>query len=421
MRQLLTVFEHDVVRFDKGAGQINENQIIELQKYHTVTNTPFYKPVYNGVQFNEYVGVIRVGQLTIEVLPKIDRNGAAGDWKRILINMLRTVGVFEVAASSEALLNIKSNSILDIYISLFLTELQSIFHKGLIKRYRKMEENLPALKGSLVFSKHVTRNIVHQERFFVKHSVYDVMHPLNRVFFKCLKLVRKINTSADLQSRVSSLLISFPEMEDIYVDDSWFSNFKFTRKTEPCRRALNIARMLLMNYHPDINQGGNHVLALMFDMNLLWETFVLASLKKNKLGYSISGQQFKPYWHLVGRRPVNLKPDILLSDGKVNYVVDTKWKILKKGKPDFDDLQQMYAYTKYFNSTHTLLCYPGDFDHQIEGNFYHESSKTDAYPCSTIMIGLDPKVNITEWQNKICTNITDYLKTKAPARKVLPG
>ncbi|WP_295654590.1 hypothetical protein, partial [uncultured Mucilaginibacter sp.] len=340
----ITVFEHEAVRLsDTGECKITPTQLTALQKFGSTGDVPYFTLLYNGIKFCEYVGVLQVGNLTIEVLPKVDRGSDdKNQWKKILIDMLRKVGTFDVSASSETSLKIKNNSILDIYIESFLVQVERLVHQGLIKKYRKQEDNCTALKGKLVFAKHISKNIIHKERFFVKYTVYDQLHVLNQILFKTLNLIRVINTNSNLQSRVSTLLLNFPEMPDVKASESLFENIVYNRKNESYRQAMLIARLLLLNYHPDINSGRNHVLALMFDMNLLWERFVYVSLRKHFAG-GIQPQQTKAYWKLDGCRVVSLKPDVVLVKDKIKYILDTKWKLPANNKPGHSDLQQMYA------------------------------------------------------------------------------
>ncbi|WP_295664256.1 hypothetical protein [uncultured Mucilaginibacter sp.] len=200
----ITVFEHEAVRLsDTGECKITPTQLTALQKFGSTGDVPYFTLLYNGIKFCEYVGVLQVGNLTIEVLPKVDRGSDdKNQWKKILIDMLRKVGTFDVSASSETSLKIKNNSILDIYIESFLVQVERLVHQGLIKKYRKQEDNCTALKGKLVFAKHISKNIIHKERFFVKYTVYDQLHVLNQILFKTLNLIRVINTNSNLQSRV---------------------------------------------------------------------------------------------------------------------------------------------------------------------------------------------------------------------------
>lgn len=173
-----------------------------------------------------------------------------------------------------------------------------MLHTGLVKKYRKREGNSYSLKGSLQFGKHLSKNIIHQERFYVRYSTYDTVHTLHKVLYKGIKLLKEINTCPDLQNKIGSLLLTFPEMPDIKVTEATFEKIVLNRKTAGYAKAISIARLLLLRYHPDITRGRNNILALMLDMNKLWEQFVFVTIKKEaaEKGISISAQSHKYFW-----------------------------------------------------------------------------------------------------------------------------
>jgi 5-methylcytosine-specific restriction enzyme subunit McrC len=360
------------------------------------------------VWFNEYVGVLQVEYLTIEVLPKID-SADSDEWRNKLIQILHKVNGFDVQVTGSSHLALKSNSILEYYFTLFLNETNKLLHHGLIKKYRTVEANKNALKGKLLVGKHLTINCVHQERFFVAHTTYDPNNIFNQLLYKALRLIQAISENSTITSGVSSLLFDFPEMKDIKISQETFDRLVFDRKTEAYKTAIGIARLLLMHYHPDVKQGGTEVLALMFDMNLLWEKFVFMTLRKHLKDYSISEQVTKPYWNMEGYKSVSLKPDIKITREDCTYIIDTKWKVIDNGKPAPQDLQQMFAYTKYFFSLHTILLYPGTTDSLRKGFFHHETEKEKKYPCSVGTVALTGSDSITRWQFKIASQVEKYI------------
>lgn len=408
----ITVYEHQSLKLGHSEC-FEERHLLALQRYYGEKGTRYFNLIHNGVKFNQHVGIIQVDSLVIEVLPKTDQTEDKGHWRKLLIGMLRAIKTLSIHTSSSSDLKLKSNSILDLYFEIFITELEQLVHKGLIKQYRRQEENSLALKGKLIFTKHIQQNLVHREQFYVNHQIYDRHNAFNQIVFKALKLVQKINTSPALQSRIGSLLLNFPEMDDIKVTEATFTRLQFNRKTECYREAINISMLLLLNYHPDISRGQNHVLALMFDMNSLWERFVLYSLKKYAPAeYLIKGQVKKAFWESELKTKVGMEPDIVIQHVDKTYILDTKWKVLNGNRPSDDDLKQMYVYTKYFDSLHTALVYPDDSNVSSHGSFLHEQNDDKRYPCSLIKLKLplNPS-DLINWQKEICSELLSHIES----------
>lgn len=409
----IEVFEHETIRL--GQDFITDEKVVKfeaahlksLQEFYGSTGVPYFTLTHNGIRFNEYVGVLQIGNLTIEVLPKADKNETnTVKWKRLLIGMLRKVGVFDIHSPSSSALSLKNNSILDIYFELFVKEVEFLIHAGLIKKYRKKEGNVTALKGSLQFSKHIQQNLTHQERFYTRYTTYDVTHQIHIILYKALLLLKQINTNAGLQSRIGSLLLDFPEMPSLHVNEAIFERLVFNRKSDRYRKSIEIARLLLLNYHPDLSKGRNNILALMFDMNLLWEKFIVVSLRKYKTDIKyIHAQSSKPFWQAEEGSKSIIKPDLFieLNSGE-KMVLDTKWKNLYGKNPSPEDLRQMYAYSLYYDANTVNLVYPSE-DKSRKGCFLHKDNGAKSeLTCG--VINIKPMSNIADWMQEISNGIS---------------
>jgi len=410
----ITVFEHETIRFDKGVKRISEEQFNALRLYYGERGVPFFDLCYNGVRFNEHVGVIQVGSTLIEVLPKADKNSHTLElekkWRNLLIDMLRVVGSFEIKASSQSDLKIKPNTILDLYFDLFIKEVEYLLHNGLVKKYRKKDGNVTALKGSLQFAENLQQNLTHQERFYVNYTSCDFVHKLHFILYKTIRLLKQINTCAMLQSRIGALFLNFPEMPDIKISESTFNNLVFNRKTQSYKKAIEIARLILLQYHPDVSKGRNYVLALMFDMNKLWEQFIYVTLRKNiKPDTTITAQTSKYFWKPENGYKSKIRPDILVKKGNENFaVLDTKWKNLNGSNPSPDDLRQMYVYHEYYGAKKVALVYPGVYSSKTSGSYLDPiTSKELNKECSIINFSVDN--NIKLWQANICVKVEEWL------------
>lgn len=410
----ITVFEHETLRSDRGEKRLSQKQLGVLQTFYGEDGVPYYSLVHHGVKFNEYVGVIQIGKTIIEVLPKADKSGDENTWRNVLISMLRAVGVIDIHAPSSSDLQLRANSVLDLYFELFVKELEYLLHRGLVKKYRKTEGNLSILKGTIHFAKHINQNIVHQERFYVKHYTYDKQHDIHAILYKTLKLLKNIHTHTELNSRIGTLLLDFPELYDVKVTKTLFERISLDRKTEPYRKALEISRLLLLNYHPDVRKGDDNVLALMFDMNALWEQFVYVSIRKFKdKETTIAAQSIKNFWKPNTGHRSRIRPDIVLNKGTEKCVVlDTKWKNLNGHNPVHEDLRQMFVYMKYFGARKVALVYPGIDCSYRTGKYYeydtYNPNELSENECGVISIGVD--VNVKRWQMMISESINKLLE-----------
>lgn len=360
-----------------------------LCRYQERNRIDYFKVLNKGVQFANYVGVIQAGDLTIEILPKTDGkrtrayNATTSElmpaeqaerecWHNVLLQMLKECRLLNIHHVEEANLNLKSNSILEIYFELFLQQTELLLHEGLVKKYRKESGNRNALKGQLIFSKNIACNLVHKERFFVRYTEYNGLNIYNQLLYKTLLLLSSVIRNPLLTDRVNRLLLDFPEMPDLVVNERTFEQLVYDRKTERYKDALLISKMLLLNYRPDITGGSENVLAILFDMNELWEEYVYRRLVKvAKPDVTVSRQHKKRFWknHTSGYHKT-VRPDIVVTKAGKPFIIDTKWKLLTDNRPADDDLKQMFVYNLLWDAEESLLVYPGVFE-RSRGSYLH--------------------------------------------------
>jgi 5-methylcytosine-specific restriction enzyme subunit McrC len=402
----ITTFEHQILRTGKGEMGLTNDQLKSLQSYYG-NGVPYFSLTHNGVQFNEYVGVIQVGETLIEVLPKADKYSNDKEaWRTLLIGMIRAISSFEIRSTSQAALKVKPNTILDLYFELFINEIEYLQHSGLLKKYHKKEGNNTSLKGNILFSKQIQKNIIHQEFFFTRHTTYDVIHSLHKIIFKTIVLLRRINTNPALNSRISALLLNFPVMPDINVSEGLFNKIVLNRKSYAYKKAIEIGKMILLQYHPDVKKGKNDVLALMFDMNKLWEQFVYVSLKKKLKNHTIKKHISKSFWKPDVGRKTMMEPDIIIkNDRNEFFVLDTKWKNINNHSPSSDDLRQLYVYQHYYYAKKVALVYPGNFENR-NGLYFDRNNTLSDKLCS--IITLEENKNIKGWQVDIAKKIDTW-------------
>jgi 5-methylcytosine-specific restriction enzyme subunit McrC len=375
MPKPIRVFEHEYL--DIGTKGFNNYHWKALANYNAKNGSKYFTLYPEGIKFNQYVGVIQAGNLTIEILPKADRRSYdeknKARWHHALFEMLRVCHYIKIDHPEQANLNLQHNTILEAYLSLFLSELQKLMHEGLIKKYSKQEGNQTALKGQLLFGRQVNVNLVHKERFYVRHTVYDKDHLLHQILFQALTLVRRVSNNAVIKGNAERLLLDFPDVKEIDVTPRTFNQIQQDRKTARYAQVLLISKMLLLNYRPDITGGTNNVLALLFDMNKLWEEYVYRQLVKLNPSWDISRQHVVDFW-APGKQPAKtLRPDLVIHNHEKGcMVIDTKWKMVEDDYPADDDLQQMFAYAHYVPARNLILLYPSEAKKSTKGKYIQE-------------------------------------------------
>lgn len=276
----MQVFEHEKITV--GQDQFTIDHWNALSNHKKLIDSGVVTLYNNAIKFSEFVGVVQIGNLTIEVLPKIDRDDQSKNkWQQVLIEMLRECHWMRHQSFDKAPLRLKHNSILEAYMEMFLNLCEHLHHQGLIKKYRTYESNKFALKGKLDIASNIRKNLVHQERFYTRGSLYDRNNIFNCILLKAIRFIPIISKRSSLKDRVNRLLLDFPDLPDIKVNHETFKNLVFDRKTNHYKEAIDIAAMLLLNYRPDIIGGRNHVLAILFDMNRLWEEYIFRQLQKH--------------------------------------------------------------------------------------------------------------------------------------------
>ena len=372
MPRVIQVFEYETLTTTDASEKrrLDTKELDALDKLNDNSGGKYFTPTRNGVKFCSYVGVIQVGGTTIEILPKIDRETDEdyNCWQKVLLKMLAVCNHIKVESVSDASLKRRYNSLLDIYFNIYLDEVAKLLHRGLVKRYRKEASNVSALKGRICFGKHIQQNLIHKERFYTEHQVYDQEHLLNQILLCGIRVLSRVSCNPFIKDKINRLLLDFPDIAEKVITEKHFEQVRLNRKTKPYEEALKIAKMIILNYSPNIENGSEGMIALLFDMNKLWEEYVFRMLKREERnGVEILPQQQQKFWNSKV-----IRPDIVIKkEGKI-FIIDTKWKIVDPGNPSDANLKQMYAYNMYWDAPMSMLLYPSVNEEKEVSGMYHK-------------------------------------------------
>ena len=356
MKKAKLIQTYEWAKLNVGTNGFTKNHVNALLKLNELHGFNYLDATSKGVSFRNYVGIIQVDSLTIEILPKTDSGRTETDWRDMLIHMLKVAKKVPVYDKGEAFVGRRDLHLLEIYLVMFLDELSYLLKRGLIKAYRKETSNTLALKGKLELATHLTKNIVHKERFYTTHQVYDHNVLLHQIILFALNIVKQISKNSDLRSKANRLALLFPEIQEVAINQDHFNKLKLNRKTTYYSKIIEISKVIIGNYSPNISSGRNKMLALLFNMDYLWEEYIFQSLRKqqDQYGYRVSRESMP----LFTTEAYSLKPDIILRKGDEIYVLDAKWKRPKEFKANQQDLRQIYTYCRFWKAKQGVLIYP---------------------------------------------------------------
>lgn len=354
MSDILQVFEHQNVSVlskenlyenEKRVG-ISEDEYKALLRYHGKISDKFFTPSFRKIKFKHYVGVLQIGRLTIEILPKVDRYDDKPKWRDALYSIIHFTQSYRAVDSGEAKLLLKRGHLSDYYLFLFLKEVEDLIHRGVLKKYRQTIENLNNVKGRIVFNRDVFINHSNKAKAVCEYQVYDQDHLLNKVLVKALQIVQNSTFNLELKQKAGHLLMYFPKVGALHEKSINFSKIQFNRASSHYRPATNLAGLIINNFCPDTRNGQNHIVSFLFDMNHLYEQYVYKVLKRglDPEKYEVH-RRGKEFWNKK-----RIFPDIVVRNKKTNNIVilDTKWKVPRDFLPADTDLKQIFVYNEYY-------------------------------------------------------------------------
>ena len=315
-----------------------------------------------------YVGVISMNDgTTIEILPKICTQEDITDekYKRLLVDMLRTLSNSPFKSLQSTSVNIDKLNIFEIFIRMFVTEVFCIIKRGLKCDYETIQSNENAFKGKMIFSGQIRHNYAHKERCFVEYDEFNINRAENKILKSTLSYLYRKTTSSRNKSDIKTLLNAFSEIDESKDYKADFSKIVPDRKTTDYQTALLWSKVFLMGNSFTSFSGSEIAFALLFPMETLFESYVATKLRKTLFhsGYTISVQDKK--YHLFDEpRRFRINPDIVIRNMELEqvFVMDTKWKLLSATKSNYgisqSDMYQMYVYQKKYAADNVTLLYP---------------------------------------------------------------
>ena len=286
------------------------------------------------------------------------------DTQKVFRRMLSSMKDFPAKVSDNASLKDEKMNLYEIFINMYISEVQRLLKRGLKSTYVSEEDNLNKVKGKILIDKQIKHNLAHKERFFVRFDDYQVDRPENRIIKTTLLKLKTLTNSEMTLSKIRQQLTSFENVQESFNYEKDFSKVNIDRSMKNYENLMRWSRVFLYNKSFTSFSGKTEARALLFPMEKLFEAYVAKELGKViSEEWSLSTQD-TGYYLFDKPRIFAIRPDLVLrrNDGKT-VVMDTKWKRLnseasKKYGISQADMYQMYVYSKKYKASDIWVLYP---------------------------------------------------------------
>lgn len=330
----------------------------------------------------QVVGMLAGDGCSLEILPKVDPDGPDGGpegeqaVRGRLVEMLDVALGLELSLGAEASMARQDETLLEILIRAFADGLLAEVRRGLPRRYRQCEDDLPALRGRLDVARQFTVNAVRPDRLACRFDHLDADTPLMRIMAAAVPYLARYARHPETQRRLTELRHSLADIPPVPVTRLPWDEVRIDRTNQRWERLFKLARLLLRRewqatHHDAAAAPG---ITLLFPMNDLFEAYVAALLRRAlaDTGVEVVEQGGRKYClgnytgeHLEDGTIFQTKPDIILRRGKqIEAIIDTKWKKLATDPLDRKhgvgqaDVYQLMAYARLYTCRNLMLLYP---------------------------------------------------------------
>lgn len=324
------------------------------------------------LRVEQYVGVVQLGEVQIEILPKIEGLTEPGSIRQNLLGMLAVAEDLEVRGSEIVGYLDAGEPFVRALARLYCRKLLELARRGLRQEYLVQDDLLPYVRGKVDWPTHARAAVTQRLEFPCRYDERSEDTRLNRTLKAGLLQAANILEGSRACNIVDELRHAMNGVSDVRPAAIELERIRTDRVSRQVAPLLELAKLILGRRNPDLSggaSGGRRTYALVWDMNVLFEEYVGRVCRQilGPKGLRVDLQERASAYLAVdtsgGKKVFLLRPDILLRQGgRACAVADTKWKRLDPREPHLGvspaDVYQMLAYARRFDVSTAVLVYP---------------------------------------------------------------
>ncbi len=305
----------------------------------------------------QYVGVVEVAGVAVEIYPKLDREiigdreitseELAGTAMRNLLWMMEVSGSEDISPTDAAHLEEQSMSFYDVFAYLLAKNLRDELATGVPHAYQTQRDTIPAVRGRIDILQQVTRQWNRLDRIACIWDEFTPDTPLNRLFrCACQMLHGRVGNPAAARL-LADCLVYLDSVSPVDAGTALreVRYLRWDRFSRRLKTSFDMAVRLLAGSGYDTGSGQAETFVFLIDMNKLFEDYVAVALEA---AFQTEIRTQEGIGNLF-RKPscLSQRPDYLWVSGGQRWIGDAKYKHLAAGQehalrfeeslPDDDD------------------------------------------------------------------------------------
>lgn len=274
--ETISLFEHQALSLADPDSPLRDFHVRQLDRLNRQAGVDLVKLGYKQIRATSYVGVIQVGGLTLQILPKVDslnqddrRNqDSVKSAVTNLLWMLFYAGELPLHEQDVSALHTQRGYLFEVLIHIFCKQLIEQIERGLHRTYEHREESLPLLKGRWLLNRQLREQPLRRDQFIVAYDEFVPDNPLNRVFAYTVHYLQDLTRDARNRQRLDLLRTWLDEVSlPARISRQDLDRVIFTRLNAAYRPVFNLACAFLAQEVLQFQVGQTQTFTFLFDMN----------------------------------------------------------------------------------------------------------------------------------------------------------
>jgi 5-methylcytosine-specific restriction endonuclease McrBC regulatory subunit McrC len=326
-----------------------------------------------GVRAGNVVGVVDIGILRVQILPKVNNSSSFQQDSDLLFGLISSAGIIPHWSAARARVSMDTSEVIEPILRAFLDSISTRIFRGIPRRYEDRDEDLQVLKGKLDFRKVATTPPWSRLTIPVRYSPLTDDNHLSRLLKATILRIRDISRSPKTRLMAENCASVLAEVKTVPLNEELVTRTNPNRLEESWSDALDMAQALVQNHYPNpVSTGRSRMFSLVFPVQNLFEASLRNLIKLAMAETNINLIPRKITYLLEDINTPNngaleLRPDFVFgnnSDPRSPVLVgDAKWKMLDSQKKTLginaSDAYQLVAYLTRYGVDTGILFFPG--------------------------------------------------------------